>query len=151
MEFLRGVGIVCLLFLLLPAAARADGHAFAGQWRQLTSTAGRCDRCHIGIVRHGDLLTVTSNTGWQAVVNVENFADLELAAGTGQWNATVSSAAYSGKHFAIQFVRRGREMQMFMVVPQATGRPVSIRATFERGLPATNGRHEAAPTEMQRI
>lgn len=142
MKFFRGVGIVCLLFLSLAGVARADGHAFAGQWRQLTSTTGRCDQCYIGIVRHGDLLTVTSNTGWQAVLNVEDFADLELAAGTGQWKSAVSGV-YGGKHFGIQFVRRGRQLQMFMVVSQAIGRPLSIRATFERGLPA--------PIEMQRI
>ncbi|KRD60299.1 hypothetical protein IB265_15905 [Ensifer sp. ENS10] len=150
MKFLRGVGVVCLLSFSLAGAARADGSAFAGQWRQLTSTAGRCDQCYIGIVRHGDLLTVTSNNGWQAVMNVENFLDLELAAGTGQWKSTVAGA-YGGKHFGIQFVRRGPELQMFMVVSHATGRPLSIRATFERGLPATNWRHQPAPIEMQRI
>ena len=42
-------------------------------------------------------------------------------------------------------------LQMFMVVSQATGRPLSVRATFEKGLPATNRRHQPAPIEMQRI
>ncbi len=42
-------------------------------------------------------------------------------------------------------------LQMFMVVSQATGWPLSIRATFERGLPATNWRPQSAPIEMQRI
>ncbi|WDZ80565.1 hypothetical protein PWG15_22550 (plasmid) [Ensifer adhaerens] len=150
MKFFREIGSVCLLFFSLAGAVRADGSAFAGQWRQLTSTAGRCDQCYIGIVKHGDLLTVTSNTGWQAVVNAEDFSDLELAAGAGQWKSTVSGV-YGGKHFGIQFVRRGRQLQMFMVVSQAAGRPLSIRATFERGLPAMNRRPQPAPIEMQRI
>jgi hypothetical protein len=81
---LRRVGIVGLSFIVLTAVARADSEPFSGQWRQLTSTAGECGRCYIGIVRHGDVLTITSNNGWHAVVNVDRFEDLQLAAGKGQ-------------------------------------------------------------------
>ncbi|OCP02804.1 hypothetical protein BC374_12775 [Ensifer sp. LC13] len=148
MKFLRRAGIVGLLSFAFATAARADGDAFAGQWRQLTSTAGRCDKCYIGIVRHGDLLTVSSNTGWQAVANVEGFADLQLAAGKGQWKPTISGA-YGGRSFGIQFVRRGGQLQMFMVVSQADGAPLSIRVTFEKGLPSN--RHQELPAETHRI
>ncbi|MBD9597569.1 hypothetical protein IB277_23990 [Ensifer sp. ENS07] len=146
MKILCRAGVAGLLLLSSAAAVRADGDAFVGQWRQLTSTAGRCNTCYIGIVRHGDLLTVSSNNGWQAVANVERFADLPLAAGKGEWKPTVSGA-YGGRSFGIQFVRRGGQLQMFMVVSRGNGTPMSIRATFEKRLPAS----EEPAMEMHRI
>ncbi|MFK0277283.1 hypothetical protein ACIQUG_26650 [Ensifer sp. NPDC090286] len=137
MKILYKAGVAGLLLLSAAAPVRADGDAFVGQWRQLTSTAGQCDKCYIGIVRHGDLLTVSSNNGWQAVANVERFADLPLAAGKGQWQPTVSGA-YGGKSFGIQFVRRGGQLQMFMVVSRGDGSPMSIRATFEKRPPVSD-------------
>jgi hypothetical protein len=142
-------GIVGLLFFALAETAWAGGDAFAGQWQQLTSTAGRCDTCYIGIVRHGEVLTVTSNNGWQAVVNVETFEDLQLAAGKGKWNPTVSPP-YGGKSFGVQFVRRGGQLQMFMVVPQADGAPLSIRATFQNQR-FPSDKHQLPTTELHRI
>lgn len=150
MKFLCRVGMAGLMFLALAVAAQADGHAFAGQWRQLTSTAGDCGKCYIGFVRHGDLLTVTSNTGWQAVVKIEGFADVELAVGKGRWMPTVSGI-YGGKPFSIQFVRRGERLQMHMVASQANGEPLPIRATFEKGPPNTDPRRQVVPIQMQRI
>ncbi|WP_104668284.1 hypothetical protein [Ensifer adhaerens] len=146
MKLLYGAGVAGLLLLSSAAAVRADGDPFSGQWRQLTSTAGQCDICYIGIVRHGDLLTVSSNNGWQAVANIERFADLQLAAGKGAWKPTVSGA-YGGRSFGIQFVRRGGQLQMFMVVSRGDGAPMSIRATFEKKHPAS----EEPATEMHRI
>jgi hypothetical protein len=145
-KLLGGAGVFVLLVLVFTGAARADDYTFAGQWRQTVSTAGRCDDCYIGIVMHGEVLTVTSNNGWEAVLNIQSLVGRDFAVGTGHWKATVGGA-YGGKHFDIQLVRSGANLQMFMVVSQEKGAPISLRATFEKGRPLKNSRY-VSPVEI---
>ena len=49
----------------------AGESVFHGRWRQVDSNAGQCKTCLIAIVRHGEMLTVTANNGWSAVIRAD--------------------------------------------------------------------------------
>lgn len=92
------------------------------------------------------MLTVTSNNGWEAILNIQSFAEPEFAAGTGHWKGTVAGA-HGGTQFDIQLLRRGANLQMLMVVSQETGAPLTLRATFEKGRLVKSWRY-VSPVEM---
>lgn len=129
----------------LPAVtAYADEPVFHGRWQQVDSNAGRCEACLIAIVRHGEILTVTANNGWSAVMQADRRGHMLLAAGAGQWRDK-TSAVYSNAPFDLGFVRKDEQLHMLMMVKSNDGSTNAIRAVFSRPMPEIDKRRGWPP------
>jgi hypothetical protein len=129
---------------ILPAVSAYAGEpVFHGRWQQVDSNAGRCETCLIAIVKHGEILTVTSNNGWSAVMQADRLGHALLAAGKGQWQDT-ASAVYSNAPFDLGFVRKDEQLYMLMMVKSNDGTTNAIRAVFGQPVPAA-GKHRGWP------
>ncbi|URK87601.1 hypothetical protein LP421_06570 [Rhizobium sp. RCAM05350] len=123
--------------ILSPVTAYAEDPVFHGRWQQVDLNAGRCETCLIAIVSHGDILTVTANNGWSAVIQADRQGQALLAAGTGQWRNT-TSAVYSNAPFDLGFVRKDEQLYMLMMVKSDDGTTYAIKAVFSRPMPKDN-------------
>lgn len=130
--------LLILAAATLPAiTAYADDPVFHGRWQQVDSNAGRCNACLIAIVSHGDILTVTANNGWSAVIQSDRRGQALFAAGEGQWR-NKTSAVYSNAPFDLGFVRKDEQLYMLMMVKSDDGTANAIKAVFSRPVPAVN-------------
>jgi len=142
-RLLRSVLVVAAA-TLSAVSAYADDPVFHGRWQQVDSNAGRCETCLIAIVRHGDILTVTANNGWSAVIHTDRRAQSLLAAGTGQWR-NVTSAVYRSAPFELGFVRKDAQLYMLMMVKSNDGTISTIKGVFSRPTPAIEERGSFPP------
>lgn len=140
---LQSVAIVTVA-TLSSVNAYASEPVFHGRWQQMDSNAGRCDTCLIAIVKHGEILTVTANNGWSAVIQADRRGQALFATGTGQWRNT-ASVFYSDAPFDLGFARRGEQLHMLMMVKSDDGTTNAIRAVFSRPLPAIDKRRGWPP------
>ncbi|WP_426228075.1 hypothetical protein [Pararhizobium sp. DWP3-4] len=129
---------------LSAVAAYAGDPVFHGRWQQLGSNAGGCNACLIAIVRHGDILTVTANNGWSAVIQADRRGQALLAAGAGQWR-NVTSAVYRNAPFELGFVRRDERLHILMVVKSDDGTTSTIKGVFSRPTPGFEERGRFPP------
>lgn len=129
---------------LSAVSAFAEDPVFHGRWQQVDSNAGRCNTCLIAIVRHGEILTVTANNGWSAVIQADLRGQRLLAAGAGQWRDT-TSAIYSNAPFDLGFVRKDEQLYMLMMVKSNDGTTNAIRGVFSRPVPSVKERGSFPP------
>ncbi|WP_068955712.1 hypothetical protein [Pararhizobium polonicum] len=142
-RLLRSLPIVAAA-MLSPVSAFAEDPVFHGRWQQVDSNAGRCNTCLIAIVRHGELLTVTANNGWSAVIQADRRGQAPFSTGTGQWQ-NKASAVYSNAPFELGFARRGEQLHILMMVKSDDGTTNAIRAVFSRPVPEINKRRGLPP------
>lgn len=128
---------------LSPVSAFAEDPVFHGRWQQDSNT-GRCNTCLIAIVRHGDILTVTANNGWSAVIQADRRGQALFATGTGQWR-NKTSVVYSNAAFELGFARRDEQLHMLMMVKSDDGTTNAIRAVFSRPVPEIDKRRDRPP------
>lgn len=129
---------------LSAVSAFAEDPVFHGRWQQVDSNAGRCNTCLIAIVRHGDILTVTANNGWSAVIQADRRGQALLAAGKGQWR-NVTSAVYRNAPFELGFVRKDEQLYMLMMVKSNDGTTSTIKGVFSRPTPSIQERGSFPP------
>lgn len=129
---------------LSAVSAFAEDPVFHGRWQQVDSNAGRCETCLIAIVRHGDILTVTANNGWSAVIQADRRGQALLAAGKGQWRDT-TSAVYRNAPFELGFVRKDEQLYMLMMVKSNDGTTNAMRGVFSRPTPSIEERGSFPP------
>jgi hypothetical protein len=135
----------------LPAiTAYAGDPVFHGRWQQVDSNAGRCETCLIAIVSHGDILTVTANNGWSAVIRSDRRGQALFATGEGQWR-NKTSAVYSNAPFDLGFVRKDEQLYMLMMVKSDDGTANVIKAVFSRPVPAVNKWRGLPPVSKTRF
>ncbi|AGB72939.1 MULTISPECIES: hypothetical protein [Rhizobium] len=121
--------------LLLSQQARSEEGTFSGQWEQTYSNAGSCEKCLIGIVRHGTLLSISANNGWMATAETSRSGNAAYAAGNGRWHARVG--AYSRGAFDILLAIRDEKLMMVMLVEKPNGSKQAIKAIFRKRKPET--------------
>lgn len=124
---------------LFTVNAYASEPVFHGRWQQVDSNAGQCKTCLIAIVRHGEILKVTANNGWSAVIQADRRGQALAATGTGQWQDT-ASAVYSNAPFDLAFARRGEQLHVLMLVKSNDGTTNAIKAVFSRPVPEIDRR-----------
>jgi hypothetical protein len=129
---------------LSAVSAYAGEPAFHGRWQQVDSNAGRCETCLIGIVRHGEILTVTANNGWSAIIQADRRGQALFATGTGQWR-NVTSAVYRNAPFELGFVRKDEQLHMLMMVKSDDGTTSTIKGVFSRPTPSIDERGSFPP------
>jgi len=136
--------LVVAAAILSPVSAFADDPVFHGRWQQVDSNAGRCNSCLIAIVQHGDILTVTANNGWSAVIQADRRGQALFATGTGKWQ-NKASAVYRNAPFDLGFARRGEQLHMLMMVKSDDGTTNAIRAVFSRPVSEVDKRRGLPP------
>lgn len=132
------IGFVCFLVLSFGSLtqAKADKSGFAGNWQQIVSNAGKCDKCRITIKQQGSILRVTSNNGWFAIVETDKRGKSNTLTGVGRWKPG-HGGSYSRASFDIHFTLTDGQLYMNMTVPM-TNRPTQvIKAIFDK-LPSSN-------------
>ncbi|MBB4567903.1 hypothetical protein [Rhizobium leucaenae] len=110
--------------------ARSEQGNFSGQWEQIHSDAGPCEKCLVGIVRQGKFMMISANNGWSATAETSRSGNVSYAAGTGQWD--VPTGKYSQKAFDILLAIRGDRLMVIMITEKANGSKQSIRTFFSR-------------------
>lgn len=132
------IGFVCFLALTFGSffQASADQSGFAGNWQQIASNAGRCDKCRLTIEQQGAVLRVTANNGWFAVVETKGGGKSKTVRGIGRWKHG-HGGSYSNAPFNIHLTLTDGQLYMNMTVPMANKPTRVIRAIFDR-LPSSN-------------
>ena len=121
---------VILCTLLSFGSASAENDNLAGQWKQVSSNAGNCSTCFIGIMQHGRVFTISANNDWTAALEIERYGPARYAFGEGKWRQR--SGPYSDKRFEILVTLRAGKLHMTMIVNEADGRTQTIEATFSK-------------------
>ncbi|PST61485.1 hypothetical protein C9E91_18945 [Rhizobium sp. SEMIA4064] len=116
--------------LLVSHQARSEEGNFSGQWEQIHSDAGPCEKCLVGIVRQGKFMMISANNGWSATAETSRNGNVSYAAGTGQWDAQIEK--YSQKAFDILLTIRGDRLMVIITTEKADGSKQSIKAFFSR-------------------
>lgn len=75
------IAILCTLLSFEPVRAETDN--LTGQWKQISSNAGNCSNCFIGIMKHGRIFTISANNHWTATLEVESYGPARYAFGEG--------------------------------------------------------------------
>lgn len=122
------------LALLSSQEARSEEVGLSGRWQQISSDAGPCATCFIGIVKQGTVLIVSANNGWAATVQTNRNGPAYYATGQGRWKMRPGTI-YSNKVFDVLFALRGKHLMMVMVVELGNGSKRTIRAVFTRSFP----------------
>ena len=104
--------------------------SLSGEWRQVSSNAGKCDNCRVTVEISGRNLAVTANNGWSAVVQPGS-QDGTFVAGKGSWKPGFGGA-YGGKAFFLNLGIVDDRLLMLMTVPGPDGKLSNIKATFEK-------------------
>jgi len=132
------MGFVCFLALTFGSLfqASADQSSFAGSWQQIASNAGLCEKCRLTIDQQGDVLRVTANNGWFAVVETQEGGKSKTVRGIGRWKHG-HAGSYSNAPFNIHLTLTDGQLYMNMTVPMANRPTRIIRAIFDR-LPSSN-------------
>lgn len=132
------IGSVCFLALTFGSLfqASADQPGFAGNWQQIASNAGLCDKCRLTIEQQGAVVRVTANNGWFAVVETEGGGKSQTVRGIGRWKHG-HGGSYSNAPFNIHLTLTDGQLYMNMTVPIANRPTRVIRAIFDR-LPSSN-------------
>lgn len=125
------IAILCTLLSFEPV--RAETNNLTGQWKQISSNAGNCSNCFIGIMKHGRIFTISANNHWTATLEVESYGPAKHAFGEGNWS--LQSGSYSGKKFEILIALRDGKLYMVMIVDRANGHTQTIEATFTKIFP----------------
>lgn len=123
-------------------SARAGSLSLPGQWQQVVSNAGRCDRCRIAIKQQGPVLRVTSNNGWSAIVEADKGGASGTASGVGRWKSDLGNR-YNQMSFTVRFTLTDGQLYMNMTVPMENGASNVIKAIFEKLPP---GRRVGGPS-----
>ncbi len=135
------IGFVCFLALTFGSSfqANADQSAFAGNWQQIASNAGLCEKCHLTIEQQGAVLRVTANNGWFAVLETKSGGKSKTVRGMGRWKHG-HGGSYSNAPFNIHLTLTDGQLYMNMTVPMANKPMRVIRAIFDR-LPSSNRKY----------
>ncbi len=120
--------------LISSQQVRSEEDVLSGRWQQISSNAGSCPNCAIGIVKHGTVFTVSANNGWTATVRADRHGPASYATGEGRWKLR-PGATYDNKPFDVLFSARGEELMMVMIVDLGNGSKTTIKATFARSAP----------------
>ncbi|MEZ2132664.1 MULTISPECIES: hypothetical protein [unclassified Sinorhizobium] len=120
--------------LLSSQEVRSEEVRLSGRWQQISSDAGPCATCFIGIVKQGTVLVVSTNNGWAATVQMDRNGPAYYALGQGRWKMRPGTI-YSNKAFDVLFALRGKQLMMVMVVELGNGSKRTIKAVFARPVP----------------
>jgi hypothetical protein len=120
--------------LLSSQEVRSQEVQLSGRWQQISSDAGSCATCFVGIVRQGTVLIVSANNGWSATVQADRNGPAHFATGRGRWKMRPGTI-YSNKVFDVLFALRDEQLMMFMVVDLGNGSKRTITAVFARPVP----------------
>jgi hypothetical protein len=117
---------------LVSSLLHAEPISLRGDWQQVLSNAGGCERCRVSIRQSGSALEVIANNGWTATVIPNQDLSSQTAKGEGRWGPN-AGGSYKGQSFQIFLAanRNGR-LWMGMSVRGANGRDAFIQAFFER-------------------
>lgn len=124
---------------LSPAAARAGGATFPGQWQQVASATHACDSCWVEIRRNGPVLKVTGRDRWFAVAHLGRIGGDFSAEGIGRWSEDDTSH-YRGQPFNIRIAIVDKHLYMDMLVQMDDGSTRAIRAIFDKRRSEKTGR-----------
>lgn len=124
--------IFCVL--LSSQQARSEEDILAGRWKQVSSNAGKCATCTIGITKHGQVLTISANNGWSATAETGYNGPANKASGKGHWKIK-SGSHYGNKAFDILLAVRRGKLTVIMVVEAINGRTQTIEAVFTKIAP----------------
>ena len=111
--------------------ANAQTAAIEGGWHQISSNAGRCDRCTVDVRTADNGFFVSANNGWTATVMAQDTGSTILAVGQGRWKVG-HGGSYSGEGFLIRLETGGDRLRMEMRVPDRSGGIRAVKAIFER-------------------
>ncbi|WP_320200569.1 hypothetical protein RMR16_009055 [Agrobacterium sp. rho-13.3] len=134
----RIIGLFCFMAFTFCSLTqmRAEQSNFTGNWQQIVSNAGQCDKCRIAIKEQGSVLRITSNNGWFAVAEIGKGGQSTTFSGIGRWKPG-HGGSYSSASFNVHFTLTDGQLYMKMSVP-IENRPVRvIKAIFDK-LPSTN-------------
>ncbi|WP_172724115.1 hypothetical protein [Neorhizobium sp. T25_27] len=120
--------------LLSSQGVRSEEALLSGRWQQISSDAGSCATCFIGIVKQGTVLVVSANNGWSATVETGRNGPARFAGGQGRWKMRPGTI-YSNRVFDVVFALRGEQLAMVMVVDFGNGSKRTVRAVFARPAP----------------
>ena len=70
---------------LISSQLNAEPTSLRGNWQQVLSNAGACERCLVSIRQSGSALEVIANNGWTATVFPNQDASNQTAKGEGRW------------------------------------------------------------------
>jgi hypothetical protein len=117
---------------LISSQLNAEPTSLRGDWQQVFSNAGACERCLVSIRQSGSALEVIANNGWTATVIPNQDSSSQTAKGEGRWGPN-AGGFYKGQSFQIFLAanRNGR-LWMGMSVRGANGKDAFIQALFER-------------------
>ena len=124
----------CLLFgLVLSDSGHAqDGAAdYLGPWKQVHSSAGRCDRCELRFGGASGQMTVTANNGWTARVGMLGSGRLTELRGEGSWSSSVQGNL-RGHRFDVTFRLVDHQLHLSMRMIDPTAKPRLVKAVFQR-------------------
>jgi hypothetical protein len=120
--------LLATMLLSAPAAFAAENIA-SGQWQQLTSNAGPCKKCVLGIIRHGTIVVVTASSGWTAILETDRNGNANIAAGAGLWK--INRRADQGEiPLDIQLALVDDRLYMIVAVKTASGLAPPIKTIF---------------------
>lgn len=91
-------------------AAAAD---YLGAWKQVASSAGRCDRCEVSFSGSSSLLDVQSNNGWAAQLEFVGSGQRAKLEGDGGWSSSLNGNL-RGERFEAIFQLVGDELHLVM-------------------------------------
>jgi hypothetical protein len=124
--------VVFVALLAVPVSrAHAQSADLAGEWQQLTSSAGQCPPCRIAFAGQGQRLKVTANNGWSADVHITPASNPVRATGEGQWPLRIEGKSVSTPLY-VGFALRGDHLHMTMVAELRPGRKQVVKAVFGR-------------------
>jgi len=133
----RRILLAALISLGLACGARADAtspDAFAGHWRQVSSSAGRCATCTLTVSRDGTRYFVVASNGWEAQARRVPAAGLSAFAGDGRWERSPPRID-AGRRVAAHFVVDDGQLHLLLILTRPDGTPWRVLAVFEREVP----------------
>ncbi len=133
----RRILLAALITFGLAIGAHAEAtspDAFAGHWRQVSSSAGQCATCTLTVGQVGTGYTVVASNGWEAQVRRVPAAGLPAFAGDGRWERSPPRLD-AGRHIAAHFIVDEGQLHLLLILTRPDGAPWRVLAVFEREVP----------------